>query len=62
VIPADEFVDDVRADEAGTARDEIAHAGILLRFLIVARREYFCGADSDAVAGVYAIGVRLNIA
>jgi hypothetical protein len=61
VISADEFVDDARADEAGTARDEIAHAGILLRFLIVARRDYRavrirrggrCGA----------VGVRLNIA
>ena len=32
VISADKFVDNIRADEAGAAGNEIAHAGILLRF------------------------------
>ena len=52
MISADKFVDDIRADEPGAAGDEIAHAGILLRFPVDARRDVSSNAESDAVAGV----------
>jgi hypothetical protein len=52
MISADKFVDDIRADKAGAARNKIAHAGIPLRFPVDARRDLCSNAESDAVAGV----------